>query len=138
MSSLSLVIIAKIPPTEIKRPKIWNLLVFSILNKKQSKIIIAGIAVLKRDALITWVWTKDKYVKELNKPTLVNPKKNNKGKLIIRKLFNKIRQNPRKFISKEQLFADKYRAISDFISGMTDRYAINLYNNIKWIFLINI
>ena len=57
--------------------------------------------------------------------------KNNKGKLIIRKLFNKIRQNPRKFISKEQLFADKYRAISDFISGMTDRYAINLYNNIK-------
>ena len=23
---------------------------------------------------------------------------------------------------------DKYRAISDFISGMTDRYAINLYN----------
>jgi dGTPase len=32
---------------------------------------------------------------------------------------------------------DKYRAISDFISGMTDRYAINLYNNYKWIFLIN-
>ena len=57
--------------------------------------------------------------------------KNNKGKLIIRKLFNKIKQNPKKFISKEQLFADKYRAISDFISGMTDRYAINLYNNIK-------
>ena len=57
--------------------------------------------------------------------------KNNKGKLIIRKLFNKIRQNPRKFISKEQLSKNKYRAISDFISGMTDRYAINLYNNIK-------
>jgi dGTPase len=30
---------------------------------------------------------------------------------------------------------DKFRAISDFISGMTDRYAINLYNNVKWIFL---
>ena len=26
---------------------------------------------------------------------------------------------------------DKFRAISDFISGMTDRYAINLYNNFK-------
>ena len=38
---------------------------------------------------------------------------------------------PKKFISKEQLSLDKYRAISDFISGMTDRYAINLYNNIK-------
>ena len=53
ISSLSLVIIAKIPPTEIIRPNIWNLLVFSILNKKQSKIIIAGIAALKREALIT-------------------------------------------------------------------------------------
>ena len=57
--------------------------------------------------------------------------KNNKGKSIVKKLFNKIKQNPKKFISKEQLSLDKYRAISDFISGMTDRYAINLYNNIK-------
>ena len=58
-------------------------------------------------------------------------KKNNIGKLIIKKLFNKIKKNPRKFISKDQLSINKYRAISDFISGMTDRYAINLYNNIK-------
>jgi dGTPase len=57
--------------------------------------------------------------------------KNNEGKLIVKKLFNKIKKNPKKFISKEQLSLDKYRAISDFISGMTDRYAINLYNNIK-------
>ena len=57
--------------------------------------------------------------------------KNNKGKSIIKKLFNKIKQNPRKFISQDQLSIDKYRAISDFISGMTDRYAINLHNNIK-------
>ena len=26
---------------------------------------------------------------------------------------------------------NKYRNIADFISGMTDRYAINLYNNLK-------
>ena len=57
--------------------------------------------------------------------------KNNKGKLIIKKLFNKIKQNPKKYIPKEELSMDKYRAISDFISGMTDRYAINLNNNIK-------
>ena len=57
--------------------------------------------------------------------------KNNEGKLIVKKLFNKIIQNPIKFISKEQLSNDKYRAISDFISGMTDRYAINLYRSIK-------
>ena len=57
--------------------------------------------------------------------------KNNKGKSIIKKLFYKIKQNPRKFISNEQLNYNKFRAISDFISGMTDRYAINLYNKIK-------
>ena len=57
--------------------------------------------------------------------------KNNKGKSIIKKLFNIINQNPRKFITKDQLKNNKFRAISDFISGMTDRYAINLYNNIK-------
>ena len=64
--------------------------------------------------------------------------KNNRGKLIIKKLFNKIKKNPRKFISKDQMSKNKYRAISDFISGMTDRYAINIYKNIKWIYLINI
>ena len=57
--------------------------------------------------------------------------KNDKGKIIIKKLFNKIIQNPKKFISKDQLMKDKNRSISDFISGMTDRYAIKLYNNIK-------
>ena len=41
------------------------------------------------------------------------------------------KKNPKKFISKKQLSSDKYRAISDFISGMTDRYAINLYSRFK-------
>ena len=79
----SFVIIDKIPNTDRINPSIWNLLVFSILSKKHKKIIAAGIAVLKREALITWVWTNDKYVKVLNKPTLVKAKKNNKGKLVI-------------------------------------------------------
>ena len=57
--------------------------------------------------------------------------KNNKGKSILKKLFDKIKKNPRKFISKDQLSKNKYRAISDFISGMTDRYAINLYKNLR-------
>jgi dGTPase len=51
--------------------------------------------------------------------------------MIIKKLFRIIKSNPRKFLTKEQLTKDKYRAISDFISGMTDRYAINLYNENK-------
>ena len=57
--------------------------------------------------------------------------KNNKGKSIIKKLFKIIKLNPKKFIAKEQLTINKYRAISDFISGMTDRYAINLNKNFK-------
>ena len=58
-------------------------------------------------------------------------KKNDKGKLIIKNLFKKIEKNPKKFITINELYKNKYRAISDFISGMTDRYAINLYNKIK-------
>tara|TARA_Y100000817_G_scaffold52192_1_gene37858 strand:+ start:997 stop:2115 length:1119 start_codon:yes stop_codon:yes gene_type:complete len=57
--------------------------------------------------------------------------KNTKGKIIIKKLFNIIDRNPRKFLNKDQLKFDKHRTIADFISGMTDRYAINLYNKIK-------
>ena len=57
--------------------------------------------------------------------------KNNKGKLIIKHLFNNIIKRPGKFLSREQLSKDKFRAVSDFISGMTDRYAINLYRDIK-------
>ena len=63
-----------------------------------------------------------------NKNVLI---KNNKGKKIIRKLFDEIYINPRKYLSKEQLKLNKHRVIADFISGMTDRYAINLYNNTK-------
>ena len=45
--------------------------------------------------------------------------------------LEKIKKDPKKYLSKEQLSNDHYRAISDFISGMTDRYAINIYNSIK-------
>ena len=67
--------------------------------------------------------------KMYNNKSVLN--KNDKGKLIVKKLFNRIKKNPSKFISRKQLTFNKFRAISDFISGMTDRYAINLYNNIK-------
>jgi dGTPase len=57
--------------------------------------------------------------------------KNNQGKKIIYKLFSKIKNKPKKFIAKEQLKLDVNRAIADFISGMTDRYAISLHKSIK-------
>ena len=57
--------------------------------------------------------------------------KNNKGKVIVKKLFKEISRKPKSYLYEEQLKKGKHRAIADYISGMTDRYAINLYNNIK-------
>ena len=57
--------------------------------------------------------------------------KNNNGKKIIKKLFILINKKPKKFLNTQQLKFDKHRAIADFISGMTDRYAINLYKSTK-------
>ena len=62
-----------------------------------------------------------------NKKVLI---KNNQGKKIVSKLFYKIKNKPKKFIATEQLKNDANRAIADFISGMTDRYAINLNKSI--------
>ena len=58
-------------------------------------------------------------------------KKNNEGKKIIKKLFLEISKKPNKFLNKDNIKGDKYRSISDYISGMTDRYAINLYSKLK-------
>jgi len=59
-------------------------------------------------------------------------KKTNKGKKIIKFLFLKIQKNPSKFIKKNNLKKKNFeRNICDFVAGMTDRYAINLYNSLK-------
>ena len=54
------------------------------------------------------------------------------GKKIIRKLFIAIRKNPNKYINVSKYDkANIVRSICDFIAGMTDRYAINLYKKIN-------
>ncbi len=58
--------------------------------------------------------------------------KTNDGKKIIRKLFFSIRKNPDKYINVSKYDKTNVaRSICDFIAGMTDRYAINLYKKIK-------
>ena len=58
--------------------------------------------------------------------------KTNMGKKIIKFLFLKIKKNPSKFIKKSIYNKNNFeRNICDFIAGMTDRYAINLYNSFK-------
>jgi len=78
----------------------------------------------------------DKSVKSFLKKNMYYHKnvihKTNLGKKIVSELFIKIKKNPKKFIQITNIKkTDIDRLICDFIAGMTDRYAINLYNKIK-------
>ena len=54
------------------------------------------------------------------------------GKKIIKKLFLSIKKNPRSYLNVSKYDKSNIaRSICDYIAGMTDRYAINLYNKIK-------
>jgi len=80
--------------------------------------------------------TFDRSVKNFLKKNMYYHKnvihKTNLGKRIIKKLFFIIRKNPKKFVNNDNLKkTNNDRLICDFIAGMTDRYAINLYNKIK-------
>ena len=56
----------------------------------------------------------------------------NKSEKIIRFLFKKLLNDRNRFLRKDLIIkSSKERAISDYISGMTDRYAINLYRSLK-------
>ena len=58
--------------------------------------------------------------------------KTNYGRKIIKELFIRIKKNPKKYINiKKYKNENLERTICDYIAGMTDRYAINLYNKIK-------
>ena len=54
------------------------------------------------------------------------------GRKVIKNLFVLIKKNPRKYINiKKYKNLKLERIICDYIAGMTDRYAINLYKKIK-------
>ena len=58
--------------------------------------------------------------------------KTNYGRKVITKLFTKIKKNPKQYINiKKYNNSNTERIICDYIAGMTDRYAINLYKKIK-------
>ena len=58
--------------------------------------------------------------------------KTNYGRKVITKLFTSIRRNPKKYIDIKKYNNSNFeRIICDYIAGMTDRYAINLYKQIK-------
>jgi len=55
----------------------------------------------------------------------------NKSKEIIQKIFNYYNSHYEKISNKFNNNFSKQRNISDYISGMTDKYAIDLYNSLK-------
>ena len=58
--------------------------------------------------------------------------KTNFGKKVIKKLFLIIKKNPKNYFNTRMIEkSNTNRAICDFIAGMTDRFAINLYNKSK-------
>ena len=121
-----------------------NLMVTDVIDttsKNLKKINPQSIAdIYKQDRLIVDFSEKmkkiDDQIKDFLKVNMYNHKNviinTNKGKKIINELFKYLLKNPKKHINKD-LFKDeqKERVIADFIAGMTDRYAINLYKKIK-------
>ena len=56
----------------------------------------------------------------------------NKGREIIKSLFIQIRKKPERYLNVSKYSNSSIeRSICDFIAGMTDRYAINLYDKFK-------
>ena len=120
-----------------------NMMVTDVINtttknlKKSNPLSINDI--YKHDGLIVDFSIKmkiiDNQIKDFLKTNMYNNKKviinTNKGKRIVSDLFKYLLKNPTKYINKNQLNKDsKERVVSDFIAGMTDRYAINLHSKI--------
>jgi len=121
-----------------------NVMVVDVINttnrnlKKYNPQSIKDI--YKQDHLIVDFSDKMKKVemqiKDFLRHNMYNHKKviinTNKGKRIIKVLFNYLSKNPKKYINDELLKKElKERVVADFIAGMTDRYAINLHKKIK-------
>ena len=123
---------------------IINEMVIDIIQNKKKKIKINKIKTIKdvysqQDLIVTF--SKEMNLFDLSIKSILREnmylsknvlKKTNMGKKIIKFLFLKIKKNPSKFIKKSIYQKNNFeRNICDFIAGMTDRYAINLYNSLK-------
>ena len=115
--------IIKTTKKNLKKYKILNL---NDVYKCKHPIVTFSLKMKKFDKKIkNFLRKKMYYHKNIKSNT-------NQGKIIINKLFISIRKNPRRYINVSKYDKSNIaRSICDFIAGMTDRYAINLYNKIK-------
>ena len=109
--------------TNIKKSKIKNL---NDVYKSKYPVVTFSKRMRKFDKKIKSFLRKNMYYH-------MNVRSNtNEGKRIIKKLFFLIKKNPNKYINVSKYDKTNVaRSICDFIAGMTDRYAINLYKKIK-------
>ena len=107
----------------IKKEKIKNI---NDVYKAKIKLVNFSENMMLFDKNIKFFLNKNMY----NNPTVLEKTKH--GSKIISFLFEKIREKPSKFIKNiDHKMFTKERIVCDFIAGMTDRYAINLYKSIK-------
>ena len=104
----------------LKKEKLRN--IKDIYNAKSKLVCFSNKMNIFDKSIKKFLMQKMYYSKEVLKRT-------NEGKKIIMYLFDYINKKPNKFITNKII--KKERGVCDFIAGMTDRYAINLYNSIK-------
>ena len=124
--------------------EIINAMVSDVINTTKKNIKLYKIKDLKdiyrtKNKLVTFSQNMqkfDKKIKSFLKQKMYFHKsvnsKTNYGRKVITRLFFQIKKNPKKYINiKKYSNSNIERIICDYIAGMTDRYAINLYNQIK-------
>ncbi len=124
---------------EIINEMVKDLIKTTRKNLKKNKIKNLNDVLRSKYPLVTFsnkMRKFDKKIKNFLRKKMYYHKKvksnTNNGKKIIRKLFLLIKKNPYKYVNVSKYDKSNIaRSICDFIAGMTDRYAINLYNKIK-------
>ena len=124
---------------EIINEMVIDIITTTKKNIKKNKISTLNEVIKSKYPLVTFSYNMGKFDKRIknflrrNMYYHKNVKSNTQnGKKIIKKLFSAIRKNPNKYINVGKYDKSNIvRSICDFIAGMTDRYAIDLYNKIK-------
>ncbi len=124
--------------------EIINEMVSDVISTTKKNIILHKIKNLNdiyqtKNQLVTFskkMQKFDKNIKSFLKQKMYFHKnvysKTNYGRKVITKLFLQIKKNPKKYINiKKYSNTNIERIICDYIAGMTDRYAINLYDQIQ-------
>ncbi len=124
---------------EIINEMVKDLIKTTQINIKKNKINNINDVLNSKNPLVTFSKNMSKFDKKIKiflRRKMYYHKKvrfnTDTGKKIIKKLFLSIKRNPRNYLNVSKYDKTNIaRSICDFIAGMTDRYAINLYNKIK-------